>query len=170
MEFRDVVEARHTVRAYRPDPVPEATLARVREAIQRAPSAGNLQAYRVTVVMSRASRRALARAAMDQRFIEDAPVSLVFFADPARSAKEYGVRGEQLYAMQDATIAATYAMLACVNEGLACGWVGSFDVLQVRAVCGEGTLVPVAILPIGYPAETPAPTPRRDPDELFHTL
>ncbi len=170
MEFRQVIERRHTVRSYRTDPVPEAALARIREAVQRAPSAGNLQAYRVVVVTGQSARRTLARAAMDQRFIEEAPVSLVFFADPARSAQEYGPRGEQLYALQDATIAATYAMLASVDEGLACGWVGSFDSVQVRSACGEGTLMPVAILPIGYPAEAPAPTARRRSEELFRTL
>ncbi len=170
MEFAQILETRRTVRAYRPDALDGTALGRVLEAARHAPSAGNLQAYHVSVARSHSSRQALARAAFDQRFVEEAPVSLVFFADPLRSAEQYGARGTRLYAIQDATIAATFAMLAVVNEGLACGWVGSFDDQKVRLACGERTGVPVAILPIGRPAESPEPTPRRSARDLFHEI
>lgn len=51
-------------------------------------------------------------------FIAEAPVCLVFCADPARSAATFGERGARLYAVQDATIAAAYAQLAIVAAGM----------------------------------------------------
>jgi nitroreductase len=92
---------------------------------------------------------------------------LVFFRNPARSRRKYGRRGEELYACQDATIAAAHAQLAAHAQGLATVWVGAFDDEAVSAAVGapEG-LRPSSLLVIGYPAETPEPTPRRSLREL----
>lgn len=162
MDFRELVERRRSIRSYSADSVDPAVLDRILHLVSRAPSAGNLQAYRIVVVRSASKRRALARAAEGQEFLEQAPVDLVFFADADRSATRYGKRGASLYALQDATIAASFAVLAATNEGLASVWVGAFDESAVRAVCGESRLRPVAIVAIGHGAEAPGETPRRD--------
>ena len=138
------------------------------DAANMAPSAGNLQAFQVHVVRAEANRRALAEAAHGQEFLAQAPVCLVFSADPARSATRYGTRGSELYSLQDATIAGTFAMLAAVDMGLATVWVGDFDEEKVRRVIGSKTLRPVAVFSVGYPAEEPAPSPRRAIEEIFH--
>ena len=81
---------------------------------------------------------------------------------PARSAMKYGRRGQDLYALQDATIAGAYAQLAATALGLGSTWVGAFHEEAVRRAVGIPAVeIPVAILPIGYPGETPGPTPRR---------
>jgi nitroreductase len=119
------------------------------------------------VATSAADREALRAAAHDQEFVSEAPVCLVFCADPDCSASKYGDRGRDLYAIQDATIAATYAQLAVAAAGMASTWVGSFDEDRVRnALELDAGLMPVAMLCIGYPAEFPEPTPRRHMDEL----
>lgn len=170
MEFQRVVELRHSVRKYTADPVDPAALERVLRLAARAPSAGNLQAYRIIVVRSARKRQALSVAAGDQGFLSEAPIDLVFFADPERSAASYGPRGSSLYAIQDATIAAAFAVLAATNEGLASAWVGAFDESAVRVVCGEKKLRPVAIVPLGHAAERPGETPRRDLGEIVSEL
>ncbi len=92
---------------------------------------------------------------------------LVFCADHMRSAAKYGKRGVELYAVQDATIAAAYCQLAASALGLATVWVGAFDPEIAREAIGAPDQVtPVAIVPIGYPAEAPEPTPRRRLAEL----
>jgi nitroreductase len=48
--FRDVVRNRHSVRSFRPDPVPEAILRSVLEDAQRAPSNCNTQPWQVHIV------------------------------------------------------------------------------------------------------------------------
>lgn len=167
MDFAGVVEGRHSVRSFQDRDVESASLEAVLRAARSAPSAGNLQAYRVAVARASSVRRLLARAALDQDFVAQAPVVLVFLAEPAASGVKYGRRGETLYATQDATIACAYAQLAVVNAGLGSCWVGAFDGDKVRAALGvEETLRPVALLPLGYPAEVPRIAPRRPLSEM----
>ena len=169
MSFLKVVKARQSIRAFAPTSLAEDKLNEILEAANRAPSAGNLQAYELYVATQASRRAALAGAAFEQAFVADAPVVLVFCAHPERSARRYDQRGARLYALQDATIACTYAMLAATALGLASVWIGAFDEGAVRKAIGAPeTHVPVALLPIGYAAEKPAPTMRRPLDDLVH--
>lgn len=127
-----------------------------------------MQAYEIVAVRDPVRKRELAGAAFGQDFIAAAAVVLVFCARPARSAAKYGARGEELYCIQDATIAAAYAQLAATALGLGACWVGALDEAAVARVIGAKGLRPIAIMPIGWPAERPARTPRRPLSELVH--
>jgi nitroreductase len=62
-------------------------------------------------------------------------------------------------------------MLAATALGLATVWVGAFQEQAVRASLDlPRGWVPVAMLPVGYPAETKPPGPRRDLDDLVHAI
>ena len=167
-DFFETVRHRHSIRKYQPDmPVETAKLHAILEMACAAPSAGDLQAYRIIVIRDADERRALVHVADEQAFLAEAPVCLVFCADPARSAAAFGERGARLYAVQDATIAAAYAQLATVAAGMGSTWVGYFDEAKVRAVLGlEPGLVPIALMSLGYPAELPEPSSRRRLDEV----
>ncbi len=169
MEFFDVVQERHSIRAFRAETIEPDKLQQILQAANQAPSAGNLQGYEIFVVQDAAKKAALAEAALNQEFIADAPVVLVFCTNAARSAQKYGRRGETLYTIQDATIACTFAMLAATAVGLASVWVGAFDTTAVQQIIGapEG-IVPVAILPIGYAAGSPRLTTRRELSDIVH--
>lgn len=170
MELSELIHARRSVRAYQERPVEVEKVETLLNLINRAPSAGNLQAYEIYQVTAPRVRAALARAA-DQSFIAQAPLILVFFANPGRSARKYGTRGKELYALQDATIAATYAMLVAQDLGLSTVWIGAFDDAGVTAaVSAPGDWMPVAVLPVGYAAEMPDVSPRRGLAELVHHL
>ncbi len=167
MQFGELIEERHSVRVFEEREVRPDTLERILLAARRAPSAGNLQAYRVAVVRAPSLRRKPARAALDQEFVAQAPVVLVFLTDPQASAVKYGRRGQVLYALQDATIACAYAQLAAHDAGLGSCWVGAFRESDVRAALGVALdLVPVALLPLGHAAEVPTVTPRRRLSEM----
>ncbi len=171
MEFFDVLESRHSIRAYEARLVEPEKLQRIFEAVSRAPSAGNLQAYELYLVCDDLRKTALAAAAGYQEFLDQAPLSLVFCAHAALSAVRYGERGTQLYSVQDATIACTYAMLAAAALGLSTVWVGAFDEADVRAVIGAPVEHrPIAILPVGYPAETPRIRTRRRLSDIVHQV
>lgn len=171
MDFFDTAASRHSIRAFENVDVEREKIDRILETMNRAPSAGDLQAYQVYLVRSRNRRLALARAALDQMFISEAPFVLVFCAVPSRSAIKYGRRGEQLYALQDATIACAHAQLAAAALGLGSTWVGAFDEDAVRQAVGiAGREIPIAILPVGYPAEAPSQTARRRLVDLFREV
>ncbi len=148
--------------------MPAEKLAQILAAANIAPSAGNLQGYEIYQITEEKKRKALARAALGQFFVADAPVVLVFCANQARSAAKYRERGVRLYATQDATIACTFAMLAATALGLGTVWVGAFDDDAVKRVLDCGDLLPVAILPVGHPAEAPEAAPRRSLTDLVH--
>ncbi|SPE36304.1 Putative NADH dehydrogenase/NAD(P)H nitroreductase AF_0226 (fragment) [Candidatus Sulfopaludibacter sp. SbA6] len=62
-------------------------------------------------------------------------------------------------------------MLAATALGLGSVWVGDFQTGEVRRVIGAPPgIEPVAILPIGYAAEEPAPPGRRPLDDLVHRV
>ncbi len=171
-DFFATVRNRHSIRKYQADmPVEDEKLHAILEMACAAPSAGDLQAYRIIVVASRERREALCAVAQNQNFICEAPLALVFCADPERSAKQFGERGRELYAVQDATISAAYTQLAVVAAGLGSTWVGHFDDAAVASTLElEAHLKPVAILAVGYPAEIPESTSRRPIDEVIQRL
>mgnify|MGYP001134308469 CR=1 FL=1 len=168
VDLFDVIRTRRSVRAFKAQAVEAGKVEQVLAAANAAPSAGNLQGYEIFLFTRGRERTLLARAALDQFFVAEAPVVLVFCANQARSAAKYRERGARLYAIQDATIACTFAMLAATALGLGTVWVGAFDDAAVQRVVGRQDLLPVAILPIGYPAERPEPTPRRPLSDLVH--
>jgi nitroreductase len=108
------------------------------------------------VVRNQETKRALARAALTQWFLGEAPVVIVVCADPERSARRYGDRGRHLYSIQDTAAAIENLLLAAVASGLGACWVGAFDEdAAADALDLSSHLRPVAIVPIGYPAEQP---------------
>jgi len=119
------------------------------------------------VIKDEKARKGLAVACLDQDFISQAPLSLIFFASPQRSSRKYGERGASLYCILDAAIAASYAQLAIADEGLGTVWVGAFDDDGVKRVANAPShLIPVAVFPVGYAAEKPSPHGRRKLDDI----
>ncbi|MBE2293891.1 MAG: nitroreductase family protein [Phycisphaerales bacterium] len=167
-DFFETVRHRHSVRKYQADmPIETEKLHAILEMACAAPSAGDLQSYRIVVVCDPSTRAALAHVAREQDFIAEAPVCLVFCADPSRSATTFGERGARLYALQDTTIAAAYAQLAIVAAGMGSIWIGDFDEERARTILQlEPGLTPLALLSLGYPAELPEPSPRRRLDQV----
>ncbi len=167
MQFFEVLERRRSVRAFASKQVEREKLSALLEAVRLAPSAGDCQAYEIVVVREPSRKTALADAAFGQEFLAQAPVVLAFVADPQHNTAKYGERGASLYCVQDATIAAAYAQLAASALGLASCWVGAFDERRVAAALkASGNLRPVALMPMGYAAETPTRPPRRSIGEI----
>lgn len=131
------------------DPLADEDICSVLQAANRAPSAGDLQAYRIVVVTNAQLRACVATAALGQEFVGEAPVVLVFCAVGAESAKKYHERGA-LYSVQDATIACAYAQLECEVLGLGSCWVGAFHENDVEEALNlPSGWRPVALLPLG---------------------
>lgn len=177
MNFFQVVESRQSIRAFTEAPLEEETLRLILEtAVNGSPSAGNLQAYRVYVITDAGVRQALSHVAvsrngMEQTWIAQAPAVLVFCTDTERSAQRYGERGRCLFAIQDATIACTYAALAAAAQGLGSTFVGSFDTEGVRRIIrAPEDITPITLLPIGHPAGKPGRRERRSMGELVYEV
>jgi len=169
MDLFEVIHARQSIRLYTEQSIEDEKLQRILQAAADAPSAGNRQAYEIYLVRDLALRQELARAAGDQEFLAQAPVVLVFCTYPARNAERYAKRGATLYAVQDAAIACSFAMLAAAAQGLGSVWVGAFDEQEVSRILGlPPDQRPVSMLPVGYPGETPDRRARRPVLDLVH--
>jgi nitroreductase len=166
MEFNEVLEKRHSIRAFQHKDIPKDKLDKIIKAVLSCPTAGNLQSYRLWVVKDKKKKVAVSEAALGQTFVADAAVVLVFCASPSSSSK-YGSRGRELYSTQDATIATTFAHLTAVAEGLGSCWVGAFDPGAVKkALDLPDNMVPVSILPIGVPVREGSKTERKPLKEM----
>jgi nitroreductase len=157
--FRD----RFSCRAFAPEPVSRETIEGLLDAARWAPTGGNLQPWRFVVVTGVERKRDLAAAALGQTFIAQAPAVIVVCAVPDISGRVYGDRGRMLYAIQDTAAATENLLLAATGAGLGACWVGAFHEDRVRrALELPDSWRPVALVPLGRPAEA-APRRSRQP-------
>ena len=167
-DFLSFVSGRSSVREYDGEPLDQADIDYLMSCARTAPSAGNLEAWDVIVVTDREIREALAEAAFDQKHIEEAPLILVVCSNYVRSMSRYGERGI-LYALEDATIACTYLMLAAHAKNLQSCWTGAFDDDAVREILDLPQHArPIALLAVGHGQRTGSCAERRDIGEHIH--
>ncbi len=100
-------------------------------------------------VSSGDKREELAQAALGQRFVAEAPASLLILVDYDRAAARYGERALR-YSHMDAGCVSQNAALQAESLGLGTVVVGAFDDMAVENIVGEGG-TPLAILPVGRP-------------------
>lgn len=163
----DALVGRRSIRSYKEEPVSKDLILDLIKAAETAPSAGNLRARKYVAVTNTQMKKALAAAAYSQSQVETAPVLVVICADILRSSKRYGDRGS-LYSIQDAAAATMCLLLAAYDLGLGACWNGAFDDQIVRdALNLAKDVLPVAVLSIGWPAESPRSAPSRNPDEVL---
>lgn len=168
--FFEFLNKRRSIRSFKEEPIEESKLDKIIEACNLAPSSGGLQTYEIYRVKNREMREKLVSAAKDQALVAQAPLLLVFCANPSRSVERFGERS-QLFSVQDATIAAAYAQLTVHLLGLSTVWVGAFDEKKVSEILQlpQGQR-PIALLPIGYENEKPKEKTTRGIKDLLHTI
>jgi nitroreductase len=169
LDVFEAIKKRRSVRAYTSEEVSEEDVEKLIEAARLAPSAGNIQPWEFVIVTNAETKRRLSDAALHQTFIEKAPVVIVVCADIARSSWGYGSRGTNLYCLQDTAAATENMIVAAQALGLATCWVGAFHEDEVAGVINAPRNVrPVAIVPVGRPAEKASARTKRSMSEIVH--
>jgi len=165
----EAIETRRSVRAFTNEEVSEEEVQKLIDAARRAPSAGDIQSWEFVIVRDAKIKHKLSAAALNQTFIKEAPVVIVVCADEARSSWGYGSRGASLYCLQDTAAAIQNMLLAACALGLGTCWVGAFHEDEVAKVVNVPIGVrPVAIIPVGHPAEKPRARLKRSINEIVH--
>ena len=169
MDIFEAIRDRRSIRAYKGKDVSDEDVKRLIEAARMAPSAGNIQSWEFVIVRKADLKHRLSAAALNETFIQEAPVAIVVCANETLSSRGYGNRGANLYCLQDTAAAIQNLLLAAHALGLGACWVGAFQEEEVRDVvkAPEGVR-PVAIIPIGYPAEKPEIRLRRPLKDIVH--
>lgn len=156
MDFTDVVKARRSIRKFKTEPIPEAALPKLYEALSAAPSGNNGQPCSFVFVRDPALRAQIVNRGCHQESFLNAPLIVVA---SCRKDREF-----------DCAIAVDHLILAAANEGLGSCWVGWIERDAIREIVGipKEMEIPV-IIPIGYADEKPAARPRKPLAELIHT-
>jgi len=163
MEVTEAIQKRRSVRKYQARKIENDKLDRILEAGRLAPSAKNLQEWRFVVVRDESRRKRLAEAAKGQTFVGEAPVVIAACA----TVTDYVMTCGQLTYPIDLAIAVEHMVLAAAAEGLGTCWIGAFYEEEVKKVLNVPPQVRVvALLPLGYPDESPAPRPRKEMEEI----
>jgi len=156
------IQERRSIRRYSSRPVEEEKLQKVLEAARLAPSARNSQLWKFIVVRDEGTRKQLAEAAPRGQFIKDAPVVIV----ACGLSPGFMSCGQARHTV-DVSIAVSFMILEAYELGLGTCWLGCHDPVRFRKILGIPDDVEiVAVTPLGYPDETPAPKPRKALDEI----
>ena len=170
MDFETLSARRYSLRKFSPAPVEAEKLALIVEAGRNAPTAHNLQPQRIFVLQT---PEALEKADGCTASHFHPPVMLVVAYD-AQAAWKRETDGKN-HGEIDAAIAATQMMLQAADLGLGTTYVGMFEPEKLISAFPEmAGLTPIALLPLGYPAETAHPSrlhaDRKPMEELVRYL
>ncbi|MFZ5818941.1 MAG: nitroreductase family protein, partial [Chloroflexota bacterium] len=164
MEYSELIVARYSVRAYRPDPVEDQKVQAVLEAARLAPTAANRQPFQL-VVMRTAGREGEIGQIYRRPWFVQAPLVIAVCAVSSqawvRESDRFNAR------LVDAAIVADHLILEAANQGLGTCWIAAFDVEAARRVLQlPQEAEPVIFTPLGYPADQPGPKVRKPLNEL----
>lgn len=147
-DFLDLAKARYSCRKFSDQPVEKEKLDKILEAAAAAPTAKNLQPWKVWVLQSEG---AMEKVRGTTKYDFGAPVILAVGA----YAPDAWVRpsDERNFGDVDAAIVATQVMLEVHDLGLGTTWVGFFDAPKMKEAFPEmADYDLIALFPIGYPA------------------
>ena len=156
--FLELSKARYSVRSFKPEPVELYKLMQVLEAGRFAPTACNNQPQRIKIITDPADL-----AKVDEctpcRFNAPAVLLVCYDKTVCWERKFDGANSGDV----DASIVTTHLMLAAHEIGLGTCWVMYFDPAKtVELFVLPDNIVPVAMLPIGWPADDAAPADKHE--------
>ncbi|OFV80422.1 MAG: NADH dehydrogenase [Acidobacteria bacterium RBG_16_64_8] len=156
----EAIMTRRSVRKYTDQPVSDDMVNDLLRAAMAAPSAQNQQPWEFVVVRDRSLLSGLADAQPYAGMVRGAQVAVVICGDLSRE-KSPG------FWVQDCAAATENLLIAARSLGLGAVWTGTYPreerVANVRTVLGlPPHIVPLAVVPVGYPAEHPPPADRYD--------
>ncbi len=155
----EIITNRRSIRSYNNKEIEEAKIDYVLDAFRKAPSAKNIQPWKIIIIKDKNTKNDLAIACNNQAFIAEAPVII---AACALEEEAYGVMGGYMSSYPiDIAIALEHLMLAATELGLGTCWIGAFKENLVKGILNvpENIRV-VALTPLGYPGPK-ADTPKR---------
>jgi nitroreductase len=171
MELIEGILTRRSIRALKPDPVPQEALEKMMKCLEAAPSAGNLQPWYFYIIKNAAIKDRLCELSFDQIVVRQAPLVIAICAIPGESAAQYGDVGRDLFCIQDTAAAVQNLLLAVHGLGYAAVWIGVVKEKEISECLKlPPDQKPVALVPIGLANETPKPMERKSWRSLTRTI
>lgn len=164
----DNLMTRTSIRAYQQQPVEDEKIETLLRAAMAAPSAGNKQPWTFVVIKDKETLENIAARFRTAGMVKNAPVAIVVCGDMEKTFPEDGLD----YWVEDTSAATENLLLAAHGIGLGAVWCGIYPMRERVAYLKEllglpENIVPLNVVPVGYPAEDPAPKDKWKP-ELIH--
>lgn len=163
MELLDAITNRRSIRKYLDKSIEPEKLEKVAEAFRMAPSAKNLQNWKLLIVRDSDLKEQIRLSSPSKAImLTQAPAVLVAVG----YSQDIMTNGHRVDSI-DLSIAMSYALLEAYEQGLGTCWMANYEEANLRKVLDlpEGTSI-AAISPIGYPAEEAAKKIRKPREEI----
>lgn len=162
----DPIFERRSIRRFTEKNVEDSKVMQLLKAAMFAPSARNARPWQFIVVRDKDKLKKLSETHQSAYMVKDASVAIVVCGDlRVQSYKDYWVL--------DCSAATENILLETVQLGLGAVWVAVYPreerIHHVKETLNipEG-IIPLCIVPIGYPAETPEPKERFDQSKIHY--
>lgn len=157
-DFLELAKERYSVRKFSNQKVESEKVDFILEAGRLAPTACNKQPQRILVLDDAETLNKLKNCTP---YHFDAPLAILICYDKTISWKRHYDNKDS--GEIDASIVTSHMMLEVANLELGTTWVGHFDPELMKTTFDlQDNIIPVALLPIGYPSEDCMPSPLHD--------
>jgi nitroreductase len=159
MQTFEAILTRRSIREYKSQPVQDELVQELLVAAMQAPSAGNQQPWHFIIVTERKQLNAMSDVLPFGKMLPSAPLAVVVCAD--LELEKYSG-----YWVQDCSNATMNLLLAAHDRGLGAVWCGVYPVEDrvagLKQILGcPASVIPLSVVPLGYPATKPDPAERR---------
>lgn len=158
--FLDLAKERFSCRKLTAREIEPEKIDRILQATISAPTAKNIQPYKIWKVTSKAAKEKIQQVAKFP-FVKES--AIIFVIGAKKDTAFVRPFDNKNYFEIDAAIVATHLMLAVQDEGLGSTWVGYFDAPKLQELLPEMQGYDlIAIFPVGYPADDAKPSNRHE--------
>lgn len=155
----EIISARTSCRAYKPDPVAEQNIRHILEAARLAPSACNRQPWRFAVVRTADTRRNIVEKGflpgIKMTWALEAPVLIVIGMETTFTTHKLGASVSGVnYPWVDIGIAGEHLVLAATELRLGTCWIGWIKPQVIRRIVDwPRSVKPAVVITVGYPQD-----------------
>ncbi len=163
------IMTRTSIRAYEDRPVEDEKIEKMLNAAMAAPTAGNKQPWKLVVIKDKQTLKTISEHFNTMKMAEHAPMAIVVCGD---MEKTFPADGRD-YWVEDTSAASENLLLAAHAMGLGAVWCGIYPMQERVAYLKQllqlpENIVPLNVIPIGYPAESPAPKDKWKPENIHY--
>ncbi|MFC1873455.1 nitroreductase family protein [Chloroflexota bacterium] len=169
MEAMEAILSRRSIRKYTLEAVSQKLIDKLLAAAMSAPSAGNEQPWQFLVINDRSILAEVPNYHPFSKMVPEASVAILVCGDLSLEKTKLGSWA------QDCLAAVENILIAARAYGLGVVWLGVYPIKErmdgMRKLCGlPQNVMPLALVPVGYPAEEKPPANRYDPSRIHYNL
>ncbi len=166
----DNIMSRTSVRSYTSQPIDDEQIETMLRAAMAAPTGRNLQPWAFVVVNERESMDFLCEKLPYAKMLKEAPLAIIVCGDTTKAADDSN--GHNLWEM-DCSAATQNLLLAANALGLGAVWTAGFPYTERMDAIREAVnlprhLIPLCVVPIGYPNEPLKPKDKWKPENVHY--